>query len=179
MNKKSLILRMAAILLLPLVLLSCFSFSAFADGYEWQALENIAAAIDGEASGNSSGGSSAGSGADASQGQPVVSVFEPVKDSLSLNCKSAILMDAATGAVLYEQNPDEALPPASVTKVMTLLLVMEAIDAGKIKLSDMVSTSERAASMGGSQIFLEVGETMSVEDMLAKFRQEIDEKIHD
>jgi D-alanyl-D-alanine carboxypeptidase (penicillin-binding protein 5/6) len=68
--------------------------------------------------------------------------------------------------VLYEQNPDEALPPASVTKVMTLLLVMEAIDSGKIKLDDTVSTSERAASMGGSQIFLEVGETMTVEDML-------------
>ena len=75
-------------------------------------------------------------------------------------------MEANTGAVLYCQNADEALPPASVTKVMTLLLVMEAIDSGKIKLDDTVSTSERAASMGGSQIFLEVGETMTVEDML-------------
>jgi D-alanyl-D-alanine carboxypeptidase (penicillin-binding protein 5/6) len=99
-------------------------------------------------------------------GEQDVAVLEPVKDSLKLNCKSAILMEANTGAVLYEQNPDEALPPASVTKVMTLLLVMEAIDAGKIKLDDMVSTSERAASMGGSQIFLEVGEQMTVEDML-------------
>ena len=86
--------------------------------------------------------------------------------SLDLNCKSAILIEATTGKVLYEQNADEALPPASVTKVMTLLLVMEAIDEGKIKLDDMVSTSAHAASMGGSQIFLEEGEQMSVEDML-------------
>ena len=93
-------------------------------------------------------------------------VPEPVRDVLNLNCKSAILMEANTGRVLYEQNADVALPPASVTKVMTLLLVMEAIDGGKIKLDDMVTTSERAAEMGGSQIYLEVGEQMSVEDML-------------
>lgn len=86
--------------------------------------------------------------------------------SLDLACKSAILVDAATGTVLYEQNADEALPPASVTKIMTLLLVMEAIDAEAIKLTDMVSTSTNAASMGGSQIFLEEGEQMSVEDMV-------------
>ncbi len=82
------------------------------------------------------------------------------------DCKSVILMETNTGKIIYTQNADEALPPASVTKVMTLLLVMEAIDAGKIKLDDMVSVSERAASMGGSQIYLEVGEQMSVEDML-------------
>ncbi len=86
--------------------------------------------------------------------------------SMNLNCRGAILMDAATGTVLYEQNADEALPPASVTKVMTLLLVMEAVESGAIKLTDMVSTSANAASMGGSQIFLEEGEQMSVEDMI-------------
>ena len=91
---------------------------------------------------------------------------EPVKDALNLNCKSAFLMEACTGTVLYEQNPDEALPPASVTKIMTLLLVMEALDSGKIKLEDKVSASERAASMGGSQIYLKVGEEMSVEELL-------------
>lgn len=91
---------------------------------------------------------------------------DSVKDTLALDCKSAILMEASTGRVLYEQNADEALPPASVTKVMTLLLVMEAIESGKIKLGDMVTTSERAASMGGSQIYLEEGEQMSVEDMI-------------
>lgn len=86
--------------------------------------------------------------------------------SLDLDCKSAILMDAATGTVLYEQNADEALPPASVTKIMTLLIVMEAIDAGALKLDEQVSVSKNAASMGGSQIFLEEGEMMSAQDML-------------
>ena len=86
--------------------------------------------------------------------------------NLSLNCKSAILMEASTGEVLYEQNADEALPPASVTKVMTLLLVMEAIEAGKIKYTDMVRASANACSMGGSQIYLEENEEMSVEDMI-------------
>ena len=83
-----------------------------------------------------------------------------------LNCKSAVLMEASTGRVLFAQNQNEALPPASVTKIMTLLLVMEAIEDGRLKWTDEVSTSERAASMGGSQIYLEVGETMSVEDMV-------------
>ena len=86
--------------------------------------------------------------------------------SLNLNCKSAILMEATTGTVLYVQNAEEALPPASVTKVMTLLLVMEAIDAGTIRVDDTVSISANAASMGGSQVFLEEGEQMSVEDLL-------------
>ena len=71
-----------------------------------------------------------------------------------LDCTSAILMEATTGCVLYEQNADEALPPASVTKVMTLLLVMEAIEKGNITLDQMLTTSDNAASMGGSQIFL-------------------------
>ena len=83
-----------------------------------------------------------------------------------LPCRSAVLMDATTGQVLFEQNPDEALPPASVTKIMTLLLVMEAIDGGKLALDDMVSVSAHAASMGGSQVYLKEGETMSVEEML-------------
>ena len=85
---------------------------------------------------------------------------------LGLDCKSAILIEASTGKVLYEQDPDKALPPASVTKVMTLLLVMEAIEAGKIKYSDTVRASANACSMGGSQIFLEENEEMSVEDLV-------------
>ncbi len=98
-----------------------------------------------------------------------IPTFATARDSkvdLSLNCKSAILMEASTGAVLYEQNADEALPPASVTKVMTLLLVMEAIEAGKIKYTDMIQASANACSMGGSQIYLEENEEMSVEDLL-------------
>ena len=86
--------------------------------------------------------------------------------SLKLNCKSAVLMEATTGAILYKQNADEALPPASVTKIMTLLLVMEAIDAGTLRLDDTVSISANAASMGGSQVYLKEGEQMKVEDLL-------------
>lgn len=85
---------------------------------------------------------------------------------MEFDCISAILMDAATGTVFYEKNADEALPPASVTKIMTLLLVMEAVDSGKIKLTDRVSASANAASMGGSQVYLKEGEEMSVEDLL-------------
>ncbi|MBE6978437.1 MAG: D-alanyl-D-alanine carboxypeptidase [Ruminococcaceae bacterium] len=80
--------------------------------------------------------------------------------------KSAVLMDAATGKVLLEQNAHEKLAPASVTKVMTMLLIMEAIDTGKIRWDDTVTASETAAAKGGSQIYLKVGETMSVSDML-------------
>lgn len=80
--------------------------------------------------------------------------------------KSALLMDVTTGTVLYEQNAHEPLAPASVTKVMTMLLIMEAIDSGKIGWDDTVTASETAAAKGGSQIFLKVGETMTVTDML-------------
>ena len=80
--------------------------------------------------------------------------------------KSALLMDIATGTVLYEQNAHEKLAPASVTKVMTMLLIMEAIDSGKIGWNDTVTASEAAAAKGGSQIYLKVGETMTVSDMV-------------
>ncbi len=83
-----------------------------------------------------------------------------------VNAKSGILMEQSTGEVLYEHNPDERLQIASVTKVMTMLLAMEAIDSGKISIDDMVTTSEYAASMGGSQVFLEAGEQMTVDDMM-------------
>ena len=85
---------------------------------------------------------------------------------LQIEAKSAILMDAATGTVLYEHNAHEPLPPASVTKVMTMLLIMEAIDDGRIGWQDLVTTSEEAAAKGGSQVYLKVGETMTVKDMV-------------
>ena len=85
---------------------------------------------------------------------------------LDIGGKSALLMDVATGTILYESNAREALAPASVTKIMTMLLIMEAVDSGKITMEDMVTASEAAASKGGSQIYLKVGETMSVSDML-------------
>ena len=85
---------------------------------------------------------------------------------LQVSAKSAVLMDLATGTVLYEQNAHEPLAPASVTKVMTMLLIMEAIDSGKIQWEDTVTVSEAAAAKGGSQVYLKVGETMTVKDML-------------
>jgi len=85
---------------------------------------------------------------------------------LAPNATSAILMDADSGTILFEKNSHAALPPASITKIMTMLLVVEAIDSNKLAMTDLVRTSENAAKMGGSQIFLEVGEEMTVEEML-------------
>lgn len=83
-----------------------------------------------------------------------------------VNARAVCLMEKETGAVLYEENAHDKLEPASVTKVMTLLLVMEAIDSGALSPEDTVQTSARAASMGGSQVYLKEGETMTVRDML-------------
>lgn len=84
---------------------------------------------------------------------------------LAPDARSAILIDADTATVLYEKNSDESLPPASVTKIMTMLLITEALEQGKISWDDKVQTSEYAASMGGSQIFLEPGESMTVKEL--------------
>lgn len=84
---------------------------------------------------------------------------------LGLSAKSAILMEQDSGTILYEQNSHTALPPASVTKVMTLLLIYEAEQAGQFAWEDTVTVSEHAASMGGSQVFLEEGETQTAADM--------------
>ena len=91
---------------------------------------------------------------------------EQQQSPLNLSSKSAILMDVGSGQVLYEKNAHDKLPPASVTKVMTMLLVCEALDSGKITLNDNVQISENAASMGGSQIFLEPGEVQKVDTLL-------------
>lgn len=87
-------------------------------------------------------------------------------DKKEPTAKSSILMCIETKDVIKEKNAHERLSPASVTKIMSILLILEAIDSGKIKLNDMVAASERAVSMGGSQIWLEVGEEMSVDDLL-------------
>ena len=87
-------------------------------------------------------------------------------EALEVPAKSALLMDVATGTVLFEQNAHEPLPPASVTKVMTMLLIMEAIADGRLSWEDTVTASETAAAKGGSQIYLKVGETMTVRDMV-------------
>ena len=87
-------------------------------------------------------------------------------EGLDVPAKSALLMDVATGTVLYEKNAHEALPPASVTKIMTMLLIMEAIDSGTLGYDDIVTASEAAAAKGGSQVFLKAGEQMTVSEML-------------
>ena len=85
---------------------------------------------------------------------------------LNIKAKSAILMEVNTGKILYDQNADLQTPPASITKIMSLLLVMEAIKSGTLSLEDVITASEHACSMGGSQIWLEPGETMTVDDLL-------------
>lgn len=84
----------------------------------------------------------------------------------SISSEAAVLMEAETGTVIYEKNADKPLVPASITKIMTLLLIFEAIKAGKIGLEDTITTSEYAASMGGSQVFLEEGEEQTVDTMI-------------
>jgi D-alanyl-D-alanine carboxypeptidase (penicillin-binding protein 5/6) len=85
---------------------------------------------------------------------------------ISIESKSAVLIDAGTGEVLFEQNKDEKLPPASITKIMTMLLTMEAIDNGKITMEDKVTISQYASEMGGTQLYIEPGETRTVEELL-------------
>lgn len=85
---------------------------------------------------------------------------------LAEHAVSAVMMDAATGALLFEKNSHQKLAPASITKIMTMLLAVEALEQGRVRLEDRIRTSERAASMGGSQIFLEPGEEMTFEDMM-------------
>lgn len=96
---------------------------------------------------------------------PVFSI-EIKEPNLDLNVKSAVLMEAKTGTVLYSLNKDTMLPPASVTKIMTLLLVFEAIEEGKLSYADKLTVSENASNMGGSQVYLEPGEVMCVEELL-------------
>lgn len=107
-----------------------------------------------------------GAAAGASAEEKAKSTGNTSAADLAPNARSAILMDAGTGTIIYEKNSHDKLPPASITKIMTMLLTVEALDEGRLQLTDMVRTSEYAASMGGSQIFLEPGEEMSVDEML-------------
>lgn len=85
---------------------------------------------------------------------------------LNLECGSAVLMEQSTGQVLYSYNAHEKLRPASVTKIMSILLIMEQIDSGKLSYTDQITCSENACSMGGSQIWLDPRETLTVDEML-------------
>ena len=95
-----------------------------------------------------------------------LSFADKENSDINLSSKSAILMDVSSGKILYEKNSHEKLPPASETKVMTMLLICEALESGKIKIDDEVQVSEIASSMGGSQIFLESGEIQKVDTLL-------------
>ena len=95
--------------------------------------------------------------------EPTIPALSP---AFTPDCKSAVLMEASTGKILYAHNPAEAMPPASVTKIMTLLLVMECMDAGTLQWEDTVTASAHAASMGGSQIYLKEGEQMTARDLI-------------
>lgn len=95
-----------------------------------------------------------------------ITVTAAADSQLQLTSPSVVLMEGSTGKVIFEKNKDERLKPASITKVMTLLLIFDALDSGKIKLTDQVSVSEHAASMGGSQVFLEPNETQDVNTMI-------------
>lgn len=97
---------------------------------------------------------------------PVFSVDVNAVTEETITAPSAILMESSSGKVLFEKNPHEQRPCASITKVMTMLLVCEAIDSGKLSLDDTITASAHAASMGGSDIWLEEGETMSANDMI-------------
>ena len=95
-----------------------------------------------------------------------VPVFGEESHELNIDSKSCVLMESSTGMVLYENNQNEKLSPASITKIMTLILIFDAIHSGKIKLTDVATTSAYAKSMGGSQVFLEEGETQTVETLI-------------
>ena len=97
---------------------------------------------------------------------PPASAAGEAAPGLTLSCASAVLMEKETGTLLYEQNTHEKLEPASVTKIMTLLLVMEAVDSGQIALDDTVAVSAYAAGMGGSQVYLKEGEQMTVSELI-------------
>jgi len=90
----------------------------------------------------------------------------PFGAALDIKARSAVLLEPTTREILYEANPDEQLPPASITKIMSLVLIMEAIDRGDLKLEDVITAGAHAASMGGSQIWLKENESMTVDDLL-------------
>lgn len=147
-----------ASLVLALALTALCPHSAFADNASSVIGEAIPAA--GGESGEENEKSAPGTGG------KITALAEADKTPFDVDAKSAVLMDLATGEVLYSKNANESLAPASVTKIMTLLLTMEALDGGLFSLADTVQVSENAASMGGSQVFLKAGEEMTVEELL-------------
>ena len=134
------------VITLSLYMISSIFIMSLAENYEWTVIKNDTVETNSLAEGENAENSS--------------------KDELNLECESAILIEQNSGQVLYEKNAHEQLRPASVTKLMTILLTFEALEAGQIKLDDQVPCSENAASMGGSQIWLDTREELSVNEML-------------
>ena len=134
------------VITLSLYMISSIFIMSLAENYEWTVIKNDTVETNSLAEGENAENSS--------------------KDELNLECESAILIEQNSGQVLYEKNAHEQLRPASVTKLMSLLLIFEALEAGQIKLDDQVPCSENAASMGGSQIWLDTREELSVNEML-------------
>lgn len=135
------------ILTFSIYLISTVFITSRAESYEWTVLNNFNAI-------------------ETSSSVEDENADKIVKDDLNLDCESAILIEQNSGEVLYEKNAHEQLRPASVTKLMTLLLIFESLDSGKITLQDKVPCSQNAASMGGSQIWLDTKEELTVEEML-------------
>lgn len=139
------ILKKVICLTLSLYMISSIFIISLAENYEWTVINNDTVETNSLAGGEN---------------------VESSKDELNLECESAILIEQNSGQVLYEKNAHEQLRPASVTKLMTILLTFEALEAGKITLEDKVPCSQNAASMGGSQIWLDPREELSVNEML-------------
>lgn len=138
-------MKKTAVIILTLILSFTLSCSAFATAMSVQEEKNLRESI---------------------ESSVTVDASATVDAELITYAKAVVLMEKSTGKVLYAENENEQLPPASVTKIMTILLVCEAIDEGKISLSDSVTCSDNASSKGGSQIWLEPGETMTVDELL-------------
>ena len=136
------------ILCLTLVILLCLNFSVCADVFEDEKIDVVTEYYSADIY------------------EDVVDVSADVSDSLDINAQGVVLMEATTGEIIYKKNENKRLNPASITKIMTMLLVVEAIENKQLKLQDKIKTTEHAASMGGSQIWLEVGEEMSAHDLL-------------
>lgn len=151
--------KICVLLLLIFILVFSYSFISFADDavYVWSTMskpvEDSSVSTNAEAT-ESTDDNISNSGSDNSN------------NSLNLESGSAILIEQTTGKILYSHNEHEKLRPASVTKIMSILLIMEALDSGRISLTDTVPCSENAASMGGSQIWLDTRETLTVDEML-------------
>mgnify|MGYP005784014939 CR=1 FL=1 len=167
--------KICVLLLLIFTLVFSYTCISFADDsvYVWSTMskpvedESISTnAETTENSDNSTNSSNSNTTNNTSSTTTTTNESDTSSNSLNLESGSAILIEQTTGKVLYSHNEHEKLRPASVTKVMSILLIMEALDSGRISLTDTVPCSENAASMGGSQIWLDTRETLTVDEML-------------